>query len=32
MGNSRIRKRLVESCQKCHMPIFAYTKNWETVF
>ena len=28
MGNSRVRKRLVESCQKCHMPTFAYTKKF----
>ena len=24
----RFRKRLVESCQKCHMPTFAYTKKF----
>ena len=28
MGNSRVRKRPVESCQKCHMPTFAYTKKF----
>ena len=28
IGNSRVRKRLVESCQKCHMPAFGYTKKF----
>ena len=28
MGNSRIRKRLVESCQKCHLNTFPHSKKF----